>query len=230
VTSLENQDGHGHGVKLEATCMMPSWSLTFMNWTSGLDFKLQALKYRHMNSFICITRDRDPGRVYRDADSGLPRIQYTPSAFDRAHAHQGMLEMARMAFVTGAVEIHPSIGGVEPFLRDAESDEDLSATESRFEIWLAQLARTPNTAPNTPYASAHQMGSNRMSVRARDGVVDPHGRVWGVDNLFVADASVFPSASGVNPMITNMAICEWISKAIDGDLKDGQQGVIRGRL
>jgi choline dehydrogenase-like flavoprotein len=53
-----------------------------------------------------------------------------------------------------------------------------------------------------------------MSATERDGVVDPHGRVWGVEGLYVTDASVFPSASGVNPMVTNMAISDYISRGI----------------
>ncbi len=53
-----------------------------------------------------------------------------------------------------------------------------------------------------------------MSVEQTDGVVDMQGRVWGEDGLFVADASVFPSASGVNPIITNMAIADWIARGV----------------
>ena len=63
------------------------------------------------------------------------------------------------------------------------------------------------------------MGTCRMSARAADGVVDPRGRVWGATDLYVADASVFPSASGVNPMITNMAIADWITQGVDRDLR-----------
>jgi choline dehydrogenase-like flavoprotein len=58
------------------------------------------------------------------------------------------------------------------------------------------------------------MGTCRMSAREKDGVVDPHGRVWGTEGLYVADASVFPSASGVNPMVTNMAISDYISRGV----------------
>ncbi|MBV8580965.1 MAG: GMC family oxidoreductase, partial [Candidatus Eremiobacteraeota bacterium] len=54
--------------------------------------------------------------------------------------------------------------------------------------------------------SAHQMGTARMAASAADGVVDPDGRVYGVAGLLVADASVFPNASGVNPMLTIMAL------------------------
>jgi choline dehydrogenase-like flavoprotein len=38
------------------------------------------------------------------------------------------------------------------------------------------------------------------------GVVDARGRVHGVEGLVVADASVFPLSSGVNPMLTIMAL------------------------
>jgi len=67
------------------------------------------------------------------------------------------------------------------------------------------------------------MGTSRMSTRPENGVVDPKGKVWGVENLYVSDASVFPSASGVNPMVTNMAISDWISRGISKEL-NGEVG------
>jgi len=53
---------------------------------------------------------------------------------------------------------------------------------------------------DTTFGSAHQMGTCRMGTSPRNSVVDDHGRVWGKKNLYVADASLFPSCSGVNPM------------------------------
>jgi len=52
------------------------------------------------------------------------------------------------------------------------------------------------------------------------------GRVWGTEGLYVADASVFPSASGVNPMVTTMGIADWISWGVAEELKreQGQEG------
>lgn len=40
-------------------------------------------------------------------------------------------------------------------------------------------------------------------------VVDTEGQSWDVEGLWVADASVFPTATGVNPMVTveTMALC-----------------------
>jgi choline dehydrogenase-like flavoprotein len=54
-------------------------------------------------------------------------------------------------------------------------------------------------------AVAHQCGTLRMGTSAQDGVVDAEGKAWGLGNLFVADASVFPSSGAVNPALTVMA-------------------------
>ena len=58
------------------------------------------------------------------------------------------------------------------------------------------------------------MGSCRMGTSPANSVVDPYGRVWGTDGLYICDASVFPSASGVNPMVTNMAISRGTARHI----------------
>jgi choline dehydrogenase-like flavoprotein len=45
-----------------------------------------------------------------------------------------------------------------------------------------------------------------MGADPATSVVDPDGRVWGWENLYVADASVFPTSLGVNPQVTTMAV------------------------
>ncbi len=210
--------------------MLPSWFLTLVNWDSGLDFKLRVLKFRHMNGFISIARDRDTGRVYKDPASGRPRIQYTPSKFDRAHILEGVIALAKMAYVTNAEEIHICVSSIQPFIRNPDSTAPASSkedTDARFEEWLRHIKATGNAPPAGMFPSAHQMGTNRMAVHPSQGVVDPQGAVWGVKGLYVSDASVFPSASGVNPMITNMAISDWISRGIAKDLnrEKGRVGV-----
>jgi len=50
------------------------------------------------------------------------------------------------------------------------------------------------------------MGTCRMGRDPGSTVVDQYGRLHGMHNLFVADASVFPSCLGVNPQVTIMAL------------------------
>ena len=53
---------------------------------------------------------------------------------------------------------------------------------------------------------AHLVGGARMGARPEDGVVGPDHRVFGIDNLFVVDGSVFPTQGSANPALTIMAL------------------------
>ena len=52
----------------------------------------------------------------------------------------------------------------------------------------------------------HHMGTTRMGTDARTSVVDRHCRVHGLDNLFVAGSSVFPTSGYANPTLTIVAL------------------------
>ena len=54
--------------------------------------------------------------------------------------------------------------------------------------------------------SFHIMGSARMGGSPARSAASPTGETWDVRNLVVADGSAFPTASGVNPMVTIEAI------------------------
>lgn len=54
-------------------------------------------------------------------------------------------------------------------------------------------------------SNAHQCGTLKMGDDPAQSVVDPEGKVWGMDNLYVTDASVFPSSAHVNPTLTIVA-------------------------
>jgi len=141
---------------------------------------------------------------------------------------EGVIALAKMAYVTNAEEIYVCISGTQPFIRNPDSTAPASSKEgldARFEEWLAHIKATGNAPPAGMFGSAHQMGTNRMSIHPNQGVVDPQGAVWGVEGLYVSDASVFPSASGVNPMITNMAISDWISRGVAKELNREKGGV-----
>jgi choline dehydrogenase-like flavoprotein len=55
-------------------------------------------------------------------------------------------------------------------------------------------------------SSAHQIGTTRMAIDPQQGVVDPNCQVHGVDNLFVAGCSVFPTSGHANPTLTMVAL------------------------
>ncbi|MBM0103401.1 GMC family oxidoreductase [Steroidobacter sp. S1-65] len=64
--------------------------------------------------------------------------------------------------------------------------------------------------------SRHHMGATRMAVSAKSGVVDEHCRVHGVQNLYVAGSSVFPTSGIANPTLTLLALALRLSDHLRG--------------
>ncbi|MEK1888197.1 MAG: GMC family oxidoreductase [Phyllobacterium sp.] len=62
------------------------------------------------------------------------------------------------------------------------------------------------TFPTPPYPSTHNLGTNRMSEKAKDGVVNKHGQSHDIKNLFVADGSQFTTGGAENPTLTIVSL------------------------
>jgi choline dehydrogenase-like flavoprotein len=67
-------------------------------------------------------------------------------------------------------------------------------------VYKAAGAREVYETP--PYPSTHNLGTNRMSASARDGVVNKWGQTWDVKNLFISDGSQFTTGAAENPTLT----------------------------
>ncbi|TCJ89444.1 GMC oxidoreductase [Nocardia alba] len=68
-------------------------------------------------------------------------------------------------------------------------------------------AAVPDSTDPLPLTDwAHPSGTTRMSADPRHGVVDRHCRVHGVDNLYIAGSSVFPTNGHVDPTLTVIAL------------------------
>jgi choline dehydrogenase-like flavoprotein len=77
-----------------------------------------------------------------------------------------------------------------------------------------QLQGQAGTSLNGPTSTAHIMGTARMGANADTSVVDPVGRLHELDNVHVADGSVFVSSGGFNPTLTIMALALRMARAI----------------
>ena len=69
--------------------------------------------------------------------------------------------------------------------------------------WATQDSTQGNT---TPSGSFHQMGTTRMHSSAKEGVVDSNLKVHGLNNMYVAGSSVFPTCGWSNPTLTIVAL------------------------
>ncbi|MGK5088642.1 GMC family oxidoreductase [Bdellovibrionota bacterium FG-2] len=67
-------------------------------------------------------------------------------------------------------------------------------------------------------AAAHLMGGCRMGENVETSVTDSWGRVHGMKDVYVADSSLFPGPSEVNPYLTIMALADRVAQGIRRDL------------
>lgn len=66
---------------------------------------------------------------------------------------------------------------------------------------------------------SHQMGTTRMAAKPEDGVVDPNCKVFGMDNLYIAGNSVFPSGGNANPTFTLLALTRRLGEHLGQKLR-----------
>jgi choline dehydrogenase-like flavoprotein len=210
VDKFADMDGQGYGIRIEMAPVHPGLAASSVPWSGGSDFKTLLARGAYTASMIVLTRDKDSGHVSMDAKSGQPRLHYSISPLDSAHMIRGLEIGARIFRAAGALRVGTTQQGVAPFVlgkHKAGSKEE----DAEFDRFL-QSIRAAGTQPFTAgLFSAHQMGSCRMGGSSSYSVFDSHGECWEASNLFVTDASAFPTASGVNPMITTQTLAYYVA-------------------
>jgi choline dehydrogenase-like flavoprotein len=198
-----------YGPKIEVAPTHSGIRALALPWQSR-EQHAQAMKAAPRSAaLIAVTRDRDPGSIDLDEEA---YIRYRVSPFDGENLLEGILGMMDLAFAAGAARAST--------LHNTPIVIERKAWTSARRAALGDKMRSIGTAPNRQiFFSAHQMGTCAMGAAESTSVVDPTGRVWGYDNLIVADASVFPQASGVNPMLTIMAMASRIAEQHGGSLQ-----------
>jgi choline dehydrogenase-like flavoprotein len=194
----------GYGFKFETAPVHPSLQALAAPWESAAGHRDRMAKLPQTALVGILLRDRFGGRVRVDRD-GAAVVDYRLSRYDRAHLRRAIATAAELLEAAGAREIWL------PLARDVHYRP--GAKEAR-QDWLRRVDAAGWGPNEILLVTFHQMASCRMGAHARTSVVDAEHRVWGIRGLYVADASVFPSASGVNPMLTVMGIAHRAAGAI----------------
>jgi len=187
VDQLDSSDGGGY--LLEGIGAHPVLvSLTIP--TFGVAHQRVMERFNYFNAHYVMVKDRPQGRV-SVSRSGVLSIDYRLHPWDQQSLREGMKLSAKIYFAAGAEQV-------------SLNHEDLPALRSADDIRLIdQLRMEPNRM--TLFAP-HQMSSCRMGVDPRTSVTDSYGKVHGMENLYIADASLFPTSLGYNPQLTIMAL------------------------
>jgi choline dehydrogenase-like flavoprotein len=129
----------------------------------------------------------DPGGEVRVGSDGRVRLRYPLTDPLKEAAVSAMTDMARLQLAAGAREVwtlHET-----PVVIRTEAD-------------LPRIAGAPFGPNRSTLFSAHQMGGAAMGEDPARSVVDSRGRHHQIENLWIADGSIFPTALGVNPQVS----------------------------
>jgi hypothetical protein len=181
--------GPRYGFLLESIFGGPGLSASLLpQWGRNLQRMMERFNYQAA-AYVQV-KDDHSGRVRLDSQ-GHPIVEYSLGPKDAPKVHKGYELLAGIFLKAGAKAVFLPHIDVKPLRK---MDEVSS---------IASLDLSPN---KLSLVSAHQMGSCRMGEDPRESVVNSRGQVHGLKNLYIADASVFPTAIGVNPQITIAAI------------------------
>jgi long-chain-alcohol oxidase len=191
-----NLDGRGYGIKYEHVATPPSILLSFSPWRGGRAHQelMQALP--HTAGIGALLRDHGHGEV-RVGRDGEPIVRYRFTNEDIAHLRRGIEGGAELVEAMGARLIYSSHSKWVAYEPGRRGDRDSFMRDADACGWGAGQSQP---------VSFHIMGSARMGGSERDSVCDPSGQTWSVRDLYICDASAFPTASGVNPMVTIEAL------------------------
>ncbi len=150
-------------------------------------------RYDRMTGVGILVASESNAEVFTGGLTGR-NIRYTPTSSDFSKVIGGLIQAGEIFFAAGAASVLPSTFKYY----EIESRDELKR--------LHELIKDPS---DITLGTGHPQGGNPMSRNREKGVVDEQFRVPGYDNLFVCDASVFPSSLGVNPQLTVMALAHY---------------------
>jgi choline dehydrogenase-like flavoprotein len=184
----------GYGFRIECPPALPGTLAAALPWWGSRQHRDEMTRAARTAAFILIARDREGGRVTIDRQ-GEAQTHYQLDREVAGYLERGMIEGIRIHRAAGALRfgtLH-----TPPLIFDRTSDERAAERE------ISARGVHPN---RVTLFSAHQMASCRIGTGRESSVANPEGQVWDVKGLYVTDASAFPISSGVNPMLTVMAL------------------------
>lgn len=186
------------GELMYESVFFPPWLLATSLHHSGEELYQLMRAYRNLAIFGFLVHDRSLGRVY-EGKGGRPLVFYNLGKREMGLFRKGFSVLGRVFFAAGAKRIFPTLKTISRIDSVIELDR----------VVASQVKRSSLEA-----AAFHPLGTCRMGISPRNSVVDPELRVHELENLWVADGSIFPSSLGVNPQITIMAFATRCAETI----------------
>jgi choline dehydrogenase-like flavoprotein len=191
---------HDEGILFEGASVPLEMTVSLTN-LMGPELVRLAESYDHVASFGFMVEDTSRGSV--SEVMGQPMIRYWLQDKDVSHIKRGIDVLAQVYFAAGAHRVHTPIAGFDVL----ESEADLAA-----------LRRANIHAWDLDISAYHPLGTARMGNDPSTSVLDANHQVHDVPALYVVDGAAVPSALGVNPQVTIMALATRAAEKIAGTL------------
>ena len=191
---FSQSDANGYGYWIECPPMHPALA-SVANAGFGESHRALMTSFRNLGTLIGLTRDgadreRSNGSVAPRGDMGSD-IRYRLGPADARHVQASIAAAAQLHLANGAREVCT----LHTTPLRIRSEADLAAV------------RAASVAPNDiGLFSAHVNGTARIGIDPRTSGVTPDGERHGVPGLYIMDGSLLPTAPGVNPQETIMAV------------------------
>ncbi|HYM49540.1 MAG TPA: GMC family oxidoreductase [Candidatus Limnocylindrales bacterium] len=198
---FSNLDGEHFGPKMESAPLHPALLALVTPWRGAPAYNRLMRALPNMSLIGVLLRDRDGGRV--EARDGMARVHYRLSDYDLRHMRRGIEAAVRIFEAAGAREVFTSQSAYVPYR---------PGQPGGVEAYMAEVDRHGYGPGQMAYVSFHQLGSCRMGIDPATSVIGEDAQSHQVKGLFIADGSALPSASGVNPMLTIMAMAHQASR------------------
>jgi choline dehydrogenase-like flavoprotein len=188
----------GDGYVVEATHNPPmSMALTTPGWFAEHGALMEA--GRRLSYAGVLVATQPVGRVVHSRAFGHEEVHFKLPARDLATLQRGIRSVAQVLFEAGVEEV------ILP---------NHQLTRLRSALECGQVTSAVRNTRDFSFGSAHPQGGNPWSADPSLGVVGDSFAVHGFDNLFVCDASVFPSGVAVNPIETILALSKHAARRI----------------
>jgi choline dehydrogenase-like flavoprotein len=180
----------------ETVPVHPGTAAAALPWRSAADHRALMERSANLSLVGVLGRDTSAGRVRVDRD-GSPRVRWRLNAADEAHLAAGL---------AAAGEVLAAAGAGEVFSLHRRRLAFRPGAPGAHRAWAEATRRAGFAGGRVALFSYHQMGSCRIGADPATSAVGPDHQAHEVEGLYVADASLFPTASGVNPMLSVMAL------------------------
>jgi len=179
---------HDEGILYEGATVPLEMTMS-MTQLIGPQLIRLAESYDRVATFGFMVEDTARGSV-REV-MGQPVIQYSLTEQDVAHIKRGMDVLAQVFFASGARVVHTGIAGFDVL---SSPDDLLRLRRANLRPWDLDLS------------AYHPLGTARMGTDPAKTVIGPDHQVHDTPGLYVVDGAAVPTALGVNPQITIMAL------------------------